>query len=206
VEAAQVLRRLENPVEVERFLKRLTIETGFSEAVLLEQVGRRRAAKAPETPVHTPAYAGKNREDDGYIRAEKDLIAMLAIGEKAPRALLKLSDFTDPACAFMAKILLEENGDIRAVQSAMEQMEDEGLRGDISRILLLGEQCEPDRKARLIANCVDRLLQRRVEREIAQLEERSAQPGLTAQEQLEIASMLSPLYGRLERLKQGGGE
>ncbi len=206
VEAAQVLRKLENPVEVERFLKRLAIETGFSEETLMEQVGRRRPAKRAQTPVHTPAYAGKNREDDGYIRAQKDLIAMLAIGEKVPRDLMRLEDFTDPACAFMAKILLEEGGDIRRVQSAMEQMEDEGLRGDISRILLIGEQCDPDKKPRLIANCVDQLLRRRVEREIAQMEERSAQPGLTVEEQLEIASMLGQLYGRLERLKQGGSE
>ena len=34
---------------------------------------------------------------------------MMAVGEKVPRDLLRMNDFTDPACSFMAKILLEEN-------------------------------------------------------------------------------------------------
>ena len=48
VDASQVLRRLEDPVEVERFVRRLTIETGFSEETLMEQVGKRRAPKGGE--------------------------------------------------------------------------------------------------------------------------------------------------------------
>ncbi len=49
-----MLRRLEDPVEVERFVRRLTIETGFSEETLMEQVGKRRAPKAePQREANT---------------------------------------------------------------------------------------------------------------------------------------------------------
>ena len=205
VEAAQVLRRLENPVEVERFLKRLTIETGFSEETLYEQVGRRRAAKPEQPTAHTAAYGGKNSEDDGFIRAEKELIAMLAVGEKVPRDLLRMSDFTDPACAYMAKILLEENGDLHKIQSAMEQMEDEQMRGDISRILLIGQIDDRERRVRMITDCIDRLHMRRVEKDIDQCETRLNDKSLTPQEQMELVVQLNSLYDKRERLKTGRG-
>lgn len=203
VEAAQVLRRLENPVEVERFIKRLAIETGFSEETLLEQVGKRRAPKAEPQTAYTPPAAGKNREDDGYIRAEKELIAMLAVGEKVPRDLLRLSDFTDPACSFMAKILLEEGGDLRDIQSALEQTEDEALRGEISSILLIGQIEDRDRRTRMITDCIDALHMRRVEQQISQCEKQLEDKALTPQQQVELATQLSALYDRRERLRRG---
>lgn len=203
VEAAQVLRRLENPVEVERFLKRLAIETGFTQETLAEQVGRRSAARPAAPPVHTPSPAGKHKEDDGYVRAEKQLIAMLAAGEKVPRDLLRQEDFTDPACAFAARILLKDGGTLKGVQAQMEQLEDEELRGEISRILVIGENCDPERKARMIADCVDSLHRRRVEREIDDYEKRAADASLSPQEQMELVSRLGSLYDRLQRLKEG---
>jgi len=125
VDASQVLRRLEDPVEVERFVRRLTIETGFSEETLMEQVGKRRAPKAePPREANTVSSYGKNREDDRYVRAEKELLAMICAGEKVPRELLKTSDFTDPGCAFLAEILIGRGGSLRDVQAAMEQTED----------------------------------------------------------------------------------
>ena len=205
VEASQVLRRLTNPVEVERFIKRLVIETGFSEETLYEQVGRKRAAKVEEQPANPQINRGRTKEDDGYIRAEKELIAMLAVGEKVPRELLRLSDFTDEACRFMAKILLEENGDLHSIQSAMEQLEEEQLRGDISRILLIGQIEDRDKKLRMITDCIDRLHRRRVENDIDACEARLSDKTLTAQEQLELVMQLNSLYDKRERLKKGGG-
>lgn len=203
VEAAQVLRKLENPVEVERFLRRLVIETGFSLDTLGEQVGRKRTVKSAETTMNTPRKAGKNKEDDGYIRAEKELIAMLSIGEKVPRELLRLSDFTHPACRFMAEILLEKDGGIRQIQSAVEQMEDEVLRGDISGILLMGEQYQADKKVRLITDCIDMLHLRRIEIEINDHEQRLMQAALNPSEQMELVMALNQLYDKRERLKKG---
>lgn len=206
VEAAQVLRKLENPVEVERFLRRLVIETGFSQDTLGEQVGRKRTVKSAETTMNTPQKAGKNKEDDGYIRAEKELIAMLSIGEKVPRELLRLSDFTHPACRFMAEILLEKDGGIRQIQSAVEQMEDEGLRGDISGILLMGEQYQADKKVRMITDCIDMLHLRRIEIEIDDHEQRLIQASLNPSEQMELVMALNQLYDKRERLKKGKAE
>ena len=56
VEGAKVIRRLEDPVEVERFVGRLHEETGFTRETLLEQVGSapprrtRRGAWTPPSP------------------------------------------------------------------------------------------------------------------------------------------------------------
>jgi hypothetical protein len=130
---------------------------------------------------------------------------MLAVGEKVPRELLRLSDFTDEACRFMAKILLEENGDLHSIQSAMEQLEEEQLRGDISRILLIGQIEDRDKKLRIITDCIDRLHRRRVENDIDACEARLSDKTLTAQEQLELVMQLNSLYDKRERLKKGGG-
>ena len=204
VAAAQVLRNLGNPVEVERFIKRLVIETGFSEETLYEQVGKKRAVKPEAQSESREVYRRAQKEDDGYIRAEKELIAMLAVGEKVPRELLRMSDFTDAACAFMAKILLEENGNLHSIQAAMEQMEDEQMRGDISRILLIGQIEDRDKKNRMITDCIDQLHRRRLEKDIDECESKLNDKTLSAQEQLELVMQLNSLYDKRERLKRGG--
>ena len=205
VDASQVLRRLEDPVEVERFVRRLTIETGFSEETLMEQVGKRRAPKAePPREANTVSSYGKNREDDRYVRAEKELLAMICAGEKVPRELLRTSDFTDPGCAFLAEILIGRGGSLRDVQAAMEQTEDDALRGEISRILLIGERCEPDKRVKMMTDCIDTLHERRLEKDIDDCEQKLAKPGLTPQEQMELMTLYTKLLDRRERLKQGG--
>ena len=129
---------------------------------------------------------------------------MMAVGEKVPRDLLRMSDFTDPACSFMAKILLEENGDLHSIQAAMEQTEDEQMRGDISRILLIGQIEDRDKKVRMITDCIDKLHMRRVEKDIDDCEARLSDKTLGAQEQLELVMQLNSLYDKRERLKKGG--
>ena len=186
-------------------MRRLTIETGFSEETLMEQVGKRRAPKAePQREANTVSSYGKNREDDRYVRAEKELLAMICAGEKVPRELLKTSDFTDPGCAFLAEILIGRGGSLRDVQAAMEQTEDDALRGEISRILLIGERCEPDKRVKMMTDCIDTLHERRLEKDIDDCEQKLAKPGLTPQEQMELMTLYTKLLDRRERLKQGG--
>ena len=128
---------------------------------------------------------------------------MLAVGERVPRELLRLSDFTDPACSFMANILLEQGGDLRSIQSALEQTEDETLRGEISSILLIGQIEDRDRRTRMITDCIDTLHMRRVEQEISQCEKQLEDRTLTPQQQVELATQLSALYDRREKLRRG---
>ena len=204
VDASQVLRRLEDPVEVERFVRRLTIETGFSEETLMEQVGKRRAPKAePQREANTVSSYGKNREDDRYVRAEKELLAMICAGEKVPRELLKTSDFTDPGCAFLAEILIGRGGSLRDVQAAMEQTEDDALRGEISRILLIGERCEPDKRVKMMTDCIDTLHERRLEKDIDEYGQKLAKPGLSPQEQVELMTVYTKLTEKKRALEAG---
>lgn len=129
---------------------------------------------------------------------------MICAGEKVPRELLKTSDFTDPGCAFLAEILIGRGGSLRDVQAAMEQTEDDALRGEISRILLIGERCEPDKRVKMMTDCIDTLHERRLEKDIDDCEQKLAKPGLTPQEQMELMTLYTKLLDRRERLKQGG--
>ena len=84
----------------------------------------------------------------------------------------------------------------------------EALRGDITRLLTTGESVDPERRPQMIADCTDRLRLRRLEKEIDDCQARAARPGLTLQEQVELATRLNQLYDQVERLRRGakGGE
>lgn len=60
----------------------------------------------------------------------------------------------------------------------------------------------------MIADCTDRLRLRRLEKEIDDCQARAARPGLTLQEQVELATRLNQLYDQVERLRRGakGGD
>lgn len=213
VEGAKVIRRLEDPVEVERFVGRLHEETGFTRETLLEQVGKRPAPQdearrldAAQPDGMARARRGETKAEDGALRAERELASLLAAGERVPEGLIREEDFTDPACAFVARLAL--SGGRSRIQEALEQVEDEALRGDITRLLTTGERVDPERRPQMIADCTDRLRLRRLEREIDDCQVRAARPGLTLQEQVELATRLNQLYDQVERLRRGakGGE
>ena len=86
----------------------------------------------------------------------------------------------------------------------MEQTEDDALRGEVSRILLIGERCEPDKRVKMMTDCIDTLHERRLEKDIDDCEQKLAKPGLTPQEQMELMTLYTKLLDRRERLKQGG--
>ena len=152
------------------------------------------------------ARRGETKAEDGALRAERELASLLAAGERVPEGLIREEDFTDPACAFVARLAL--SGGRSRIQEALEQVEDEALRGDITRLLTTGERVDPERRPQMIADCTDRLRLRRLEKEIDDCQARAARPGLTLQEQVELATRLNQLYDQVERLRRGakGGE
>ena len=200
VEGAKVLRRLQDPVEVERFVGRLHEETGFTRETLLEQVGRR-GAPAPQPIAERAPRREEKRMEDGALRAERELAALLATGERLPEGLVQLEDFTDPACAFVARLALSGEGG--RLQEALEQVEDEDLRGRITRLLTTGERVAADRRQQMIADCSDRLRLRRLEKEIALCQEGIQRPGLSQEEQMQLISRLGELNRRKQRLHGG---
>ncbi|MGI5885411.1 MAG: DNA primase [Candidatus Spyradocola sp.] len=204
VEGAKVIRRLQDPVEIERFVGRLHEETGFTRETLLEQVGKRPSPREAGREAVAPGMErprGGETKADAYLRAEQELAALLGAGERVPEGLIRAEDFTDPACAFVARLAL--SGQTGRIQQELEQVEDEALRGSITRLLTTGERVDPERRARMIADCTDALRRRRLEAEIDECQARAAKPGLTLEEQVAVAARLSELYDRVERLRRG---
>ena len=78
-------------------------------------------------------------------------------------------------------------------------MEDEALRGDITRLLTTGERVDPERRPQMIADCTDRLRLRRLEREIDDCQRGPRGRAFTLQEQVELATRLNQLYDQVER-------
>lgn len=86
----------------------------------------------------------------------------------------------------------------------MEQTEDDALRGEISRILLIGERCEPDKRVKMMTDCIDTLHERRLEKDIDDCEQKLAKPASPRRSQMELMTLYTKLLDRRERLKQGG--
>ena len=82
-------------------------------------------------------------------------------------------------------------------------MEDEDLRGRITRLLTTGERVAADRRQQMIADCSDRLRLRRLEKEIALCQEGIQRPGLSQEEQMRLISRLGELNRRKQRLHGG---
>ncbi len=181
IEAAQVLRRLDNPVEIQRFIKRLTLETGFDEETLNEQVGRHRAAPAKTEPqVDLRTYSGGTgtKPDDAYVKAQKELISMLASGIPVPKDILKEDDFADPHCKAMAQVLLSGGG-LNGLQNLMDNTEDVELKNTISSVSMIDRQYDKDTQVKLMMDCITQLRIQRINQQINELtEEAKVSPNL----------------------------
>ena len=79
IECANILRSVRSPVELENYLTDLVTQTGFSRAVLLDQIGATPAATKRETTVKAPRLPRNERESD-FMKAEIMLIQLIVEG------------------------------------------------------------------------------------------------------------------------------
>lgn len=102
IRCCKILRSVKNPVEREGYLKKLEIQTGFTRAVLLEQIGV--IEKEPQgTRLKRRSVRQETSELEKY---EQMLLTLLAKGT-IPHETVKLEDFTEGITQEMAKLLLE---------------------------------------------------------------------------------------------------
>lgn len=163
---AQVLKNLE-PVELEAQLQRLSVQTGFSREVLLEQIGRtpprpERAAPRPGPRADVPA-PGQNTE---RLRAEETLISLLSSGQ-LPKDIAGEKDFEDPLLNSLYMALKEG----ASPAALVEAQETEADRARVARLMQLPPGKDTDEMLVMVRQCLNRLRRSRLEARIAAIQQ-----------------------------------
>ncbi|MBQ6174775.1 MAG: DNA primase [Clostridia bacterium] len=160
---APILRDLE-PVDLEAQLQRLTVQTGFSREVLLEQIGRSAPVQKPTLPQRSHRYEerqtppGQNPE---RVRAEETLISLFSTGQ-LPKDIAEEKDFEDPLLNSLY-VALKEGASAPAL---IEAQETEADRARVSRLLQLPVGRDTDEMLLMARQCLTRLRRSRIEERI----------------------------------------
>ena len=187
---ATFLQKVKEPVDLENYLKRLSLETGFDREVLLQQVGI-----TPPRPVTTApkrdSFRQKAREASGVDWTGRTLLAVLATG-KLPKGSVTPEDFDDPTLRSLCQDLLA--GESPA--SLMERQPDERGRAAIGDILSINTDMDDDGLMQMAKDCLKKLRRARLENELDKLQK--SMPNLLPEDQpkamqraLELTRLLS---------------
>ncbi|MEF9974673.1 MAG: DNA primase [Clostridia bacterium] len=157
------LRKVKNPVELQMYVERLSIETGFGSDVLLKQVG------VSEEALGAPEKARTKRApevgEDELQRAQRTLIALLGSRLIASETV-KPQDFDDELYRRMAQELIQGRSPAAVLDEVPEEMRERAARA-------LSEEVMPDeQKALMVAeDCLSSIRKLRAAREVEGLKQ-----------------------------------
>ncbi len=192
IACCELLRTVRNPVELENYISRLMIDTGFARDVLIRQIGASaQSAARVERPVRREARAARQYKD--YERAERMLVLLLSARLLPPDAV-KTSDFETALYARIAGKLLD------GVSGAalLDQLNEDERQEAVSA---LNAQVVPDEgnALKVAEDCLKTLYAHRLERSISELEDKlSSDEGESRQQTLR---QMMELTQELDRFK-----
>jgi len=195
IKCCELLRRVESPVELENYLARLTVETGFAREILISQIGNRAQPerKVPESrlPIRPPA-------ESPVQRYERTLLLLLA-RNLIPKETVKSEDFDTELYARMAENL--QKG--LSAASILDRL-DEGERQQAARALQ-DEVLPSEKNALAVAeDCLRKIRSSRMEEALSLLEQELTTAG--DDRRRELIEQMSALTVDLERLRIGRKE
>lgn len=171
---AAILRGVKEPVELENHLRHLSVETGFSKEVLMQQVG----AAPPPKVVTAPKREGfrqKAREVSQVDWTARTLLAVLATG-RLPKGSVSPEEFEDPLLRSLCEGLLAGE----SCASLMERQTDDQGRAAVGDILSLSTDLDDDGLMRMAQDCLKKMRKQRLEKALDLIQQRL--PTLTGEE------------------------
>ncbi len=154
IACASVLRSVRQPVELENLIKRLSIETGFSREVLLQQIG--------VSPVEKTAYTGPPRreklpasappEASETDHAERLLLSLISAG-LAPPGSVDADRFSGEGYRRIAARLLagEKQG------AMLESCEDDAMKQTMLEVFAAEPRVSGEEATQIVADCLERM-------------------------------------------------
>ncbi len=102
---AKILKAVREPVELENHLKQLTVETGYTREVLLQQMGASPESRPAYAPRKEPAFRGRSQGEPPVDMTACTVLSLLSAG-KLPPGVVTPRDFDDPDLRMIAEALL----------------------------------------------------------------------------------------------------
>lgn len=162
---AGFLRKVREPVELENYVRRLAMETGFDREVLLEQIGVRPAAPEKADGPKRESFRQKAKEVSQVDWAARTLLAVLSTG-RLPEGSVSPDDFDDPAYRNLCEALL--GGESPA--ALMERQPDDEGRAVIGDILSISTELDDEGLMHMAQDCLKKLRRERLEKEMDKLQ------------------------------------
>ena len=164
--SAEILRSVKQPVELENLLKRLSVETGYSREVLLQQIGIAPEKQPPserrrEAPVIRPAAA---MQADAGLRAERTLLELMCFG-LVPEGIVSEDKFENRDNRWLAQQLLAG----KKPDALLVTTEDEARRKLLLEILSSEPKVAQDEAMQMVAECLECMRREWIEKRIAAL-------------------------------------
>ena len=191
---AVFLRNVKEPVELDNYIKRLSLETGFSREVLLQQVGVSAPAQPKVTAPRREGFAHKAKEAAQVDWNARTLLAVLATG-RLPRDIVSPEEFEDPVLRSLCEALI--SGESAA--ALMETQTDDAGRAAVGDILSINTDVDDDGLMKMASDCVNKMRRERLAREMDSLMQ--MMPTLPPEKQLEESMRLFELEKQLKALK-----
>ena len=202
VECAQFLKKVKEPVELDSYIQRLMIETGFPREVLMQQVGRPLAQPSPAQALYRRrerAAADKQAFLPDHLKAERSILSLLSSGRMEP-GLVQADDFTVPLHRQMAEAFLSG----QSASALLEEMEEETQRAEAAQIMECEPKGEADVTLKIVSDCLERMRRYRIQARIDALQAKLAT--LKGEERKEALEQLMPLLEQLRHTKAGRKE
>ena len=162
---AGFLRRVKEPVELENYVKRLSMETGFDREVLLEQIGVRPAAPEKADAPRRESFRKKAKEVSQVDWAARTLLAVLSTG-RLPEGSVSPEEFDDPAYRGLCEAML----DGESPAALMERQPDDEGRAVIGDILSINTDLDDEGLMQMAQDCLKKLRRERLEKEMDKLQ------------------------------------
>ena len=171
---AAILRGVKEPVELENHLRHLSVETGFSKEVLMQQIG---AAPPPKvvTAAKREGFRQKAREVSQVDWTARTLLAVLATG-RLPKDSVSPEEFEDPLLRSLCEGLLAGE----SAASLMERQTDDQGRAAVGDILSLNTDLDDDGLMRMAQDCLKKMRKQRLEKALDLIQQRL--PALAGEE------------------------
>ena len=167
IACCNILRKVSNPVEVENYLSKLSVQTGFDREVLLRQIGTSLPTTDEKRPVQPRLTRWQKPEvQPEHVKAEQMLVNLMA-NRQLDRDIPLESAFVTPLYMRIARELIEG----ASPAAILERLED-SEREEAAQALMMESKIESDQIAKAVEECLDKIERYRKKTQIDELREK----------------------------------
>lgn len=201
IASGKILKKVKEPVILENHIQRLMVETGFSHAVLMEQVG-------VSSPTQNQTYVPKKKRlssqtqsdfTPDHVKAEQSVLSLLSSG-RMDKSLVTVKDFTLPLHRQMAEMMLSGV----SPSAILEQADTAEQREQIAQILGIEPRDSEAQSMRIVEDCLMRMKLNRLNEKITSIQEKLG--SLDPEQKRASMMQIQTLMLERKRLKAGRKE